>query len=210
MSVTGSSNGVSKLKATLQRGSHFGTFSQGNNVLLSTSNILPCPTMDLKIPVTLTVSIQSLQGPLQMTFDHWSPNPDVVYPHCNSIISTWWNINSLKFYFATHHPHYQYKVVRKVSLKPFDKLVQDFAKAACRRKMFWLPDIDNLHRRQIGQVRLCQVAAAMKLSLKILPSTFFSLNVDPYTFQNHLNKTFGTRCYLFLASYQIQNDIGFK
>lgn len=155
MSVTGSSNGVSKLKATLQRGSHFGTFSQGNNVLLSTSNILPCPTVDLKIPVTLTVSIQSLQGPLQMTFDHWSPNPDVVYPHCNSIISTWWNINSLKFYFATHHPNYQYKVVRKVSLKPFDKLVQDFAKAACRRKMFWLPDIDNLHRRQIGQVRLC-------------------------------------------------------
>ena len=157
MSVAGSSKGVSKFKATLQRGNHFGTFSGRKEVLLSTKNILPCPTMDLGIPITLTISIQSLHGPLHMTFDHWSQTQGLLYPHFNSVISTWWNVNSLKFYFATHHPHYQYKVMRKVSLKPFDKLVQDFAKVACRRRALCLPDIDNLHNGQIAQVRLCWI-----------------------------------------------------
>lgn len=198
MSVTGSSNGVSKLKATLQRGSHFGTFSQGNNILLSTSNILPCPTMDLKIPVTLTVGIQSLHGPLQMTFDHWSPNPDVVYPHCNSIISTWWNINSLKFYFATHHPHYQYKVVRKVSLKPFDKLVRDFAKAACSRKMFWLPDVDNLQSNRTGETVLD--CSSCDIVVKNPSQHISPLNVVPDTF-------YFWKFILLITSHQISQEI---
>lgn len=158
MSVAGSLDQVDKFKTTLRRGNHFGAFSDGNGVLMSVRNIFPCPVLGLNIPITVTISLKSSHIPIQMTLRQTSQTNGLTYPHCNSVISTWWNVNALKFYFASHYPRYRCKVVRKVSLRAYDKLIQEFVKACYCRKTLWSPDIDNLHSKRSVQVRLCSVS----------------------------------------------------
>jgi hypothetical protein len=88
-----------------------------------------------------------------MTLNPLSQTNGLAYPHCNSALSTWWNVNALKLYFATHRPRYRCKVLRKVSQGAYDKLIQEFVKACYCRKTLRSPDIDNLRSRRHVQVR---------------------------------------------------------